>query len=120
MSELDLVLSDASLSIWRFVIRYGTSTEFWVQTFILITGVIGQLLVAKKDIRAFYSWSISNVFIIISTLPKEQYGMVLFYFFSIGFNIYSIMKWRKDHEREQVNQARDDARQGIGVTSANY
>lgn len=78
------------------IVKYGSSREFWLQLFILVTGLVGQILVARKDIRAFYFWCVGNVLIILSTLPKEQYGMALFYFLSIGFNLYSIHKWKKD------------------------
>ena len=79
------------------------SKEFWLQAFILATGIWAQILVAKKNLNAFYFWMMGNVAIIFSALPKAQYGIALLYFLSIGFNLYGVMQWRKDVTRKTIS-----------------
>lgn len=68
--------------------------EIFMQAAILITGIAGQLFVAKRSHRGFYWWLLSNALLIIVSIHEGMYGMVLLYSFYSFMCLYSIRKWR--------------------------
>jgi len=66
-----------------------------LQGFILLTGIGGQLFVARRRWHGFLLWIACNAAMIHSSLPARQYGMVALYSFYTLTCLYSIWHWRR-------------------------
>lgn len=66
-----------------------------VQALLILTGVVGQFLVARLDVRGFYCWIVSNALLIWISVSVGNYGMVVLYAFYTLTCVYSIYEWRK-------------------------
>ncbi len=71
-------------------------TDAFTQTFLLVTGIAGQLLVAHKNSLGFWSWIASNIVLIGISLDQRMFGMAALYIFYTVMCFYSIWKWNKD------------------------
>jgi nicotinamide riboside transporter PnuC len=69
--------------------------EQFLQAFILITGIAGQLLVAHQNRKGFYWFIACNIAAIIVSIIANLYGMALLYTFYIATCFYSIAQWKK-------------------------
>ena len=65
-----------------------------VQIAILITGVLGAILVARRNILGFWSWIASNLMLIIVCIQQELWGMAGMYVFYLCTCVYSILYWK--------------------------
>lgn len=65
-----------------------------LQAFILITGIVGQILVAHQNRKGFYWFIACNIAAILVSVWSHLYGMALLYLFYAGMSIYSIEKWK--------------------------
>lgn len=70
------------------------SPNSWLQGFILITGIAGQLFVAHRKVAGFYWWIACNLAIILGSYSSQSWGMVGLYLFYTAMCVYSIRKWR--------------------------
>lgn len=68
--------------------------EFFMQTFIVLTGIVGQLLVIKKNVAGFWFWVASNVAMAVASAFKGYYGMVILYVFYIFMCFYGLREWK--------------------------
>jgi len=66
-----------------------------LQGVILCTGVIGQLLVAHRNLFGFYWWMVCNFATIAASLKAELYGVAALSVFYTIMCFYSIFKWRQ-------------------------
>ena len=64
-----------------------------LQTFIVISGVVGQLLISHQRKEAFVVWFFSNAALIYVSVNKQLWGMVLLYVFFSFMCFYSLYKW---------------------------
>ncbi|MFL9610952.1 nicotinamide mononucleotide transporter [Methylobacillus sp. Pita2] len=93
---LTLIASISTPGFWVEIWNsYITTRDFWVQVIILLTGLGGQHLVAKRRVEGFYLWFIGNFAIILAAIPSGMYGMAVLYTIYIGYNLYSIKEWKK-------------------------
>ena len=65
------------------------------QVFILVTGLVGQILIAHRRKEAFVVWIFSNVALILVSVTNELWGMVTLYMFFSFMCIYSYIKWNQ-------------------------
>lgn len=66
-----------------------------IQITILVSGVVGQILVANRNIKGFYWWLICNAALFVVSLQGGMYGMASLYVFYSFMCFYSINKWEK-------------------------
>jgi hypothetical protein len=64
--------------------------ETWLQTAILMTGVIGAVLNAKQIIYGFHFWIVCNLLVVNSSMMNDQYGMIFLYAFYVAVCMYGI------------------------------
>lgn len=74
--------------------------SLFIQTVILLTGILGAILVARKNMLGFWSWMISNVLLFVISAQQGLWGMAALYVFYFGTCVYSLWYWRKDAPRE--------------------
>ena len=67
----------------------------FLQGFILITGIVGQILVAHRNLNGFYWWLACNVATVSVSAWNHLYGMTTLYVFFSIMSFYSIWKWQK-------------------------
>lgn len=86
------------------------SIELVMQASIVLSGIIGQLLVIKKNIYGFWFWVFSNTLMVIASIFKEYYGMVVLYIFYIFMCFYGLKEWKKtsntgtnSHNKEKID-----------------
>lgn len=66
-----------------------------LQILIVLTGVGGQYLVAKRNVAGFKIWILTNLLLIGTSLNHALYGMAALYFFYTLMSVYSIRSWQK-------------------------
>lgn len=67
----------------------------FIQLFILITGIAGQLFVANRNYKGFFWWILCNIAAVYASVLNGLYGMALLYVFYSAMCFYSIWKWKK-------------------------
>ena len=73
-----------------------------VQFIIVATGIIGQVLVIKKNIWGFVSWILSNIIMVAASYSKGYWGMACLYVFYTGMCFYGIKEWQKKTNPEET------------------
>lgn len=68
------------------------------QAFIVITGILGQVLIIRKNIGGFVVWIISNVALVWGSFEKGYIGMGFLYIFYTFMCFYGIKEWRTKKE----------------------
>ena len=71
------------------------SLDQFLQGFILVTGIAGQVLVAHRNLKGFYWWLACNVAALMVSVWSHLYGMATLYVFYSVMCFYSIWKWQK-------------------------
>ncbi len=71
------------------------SIENFFQVLILLTGIVGQLLVAHQNRKGFYWFIACNIVSIIVAVSTSLYGMAILYVFYTVMCLYSIHKWNQ-------------------------
>lgn len=64
-----------------------------LQTFIVISGIVGQLFISHQRKEAFVVWLFSNAALIYVSVNNQLWGMVLLYVFFSIMCFYSFYKW---------------------------
>lgn len=106
---ISLPQPDFLYPIYEFVTKtiFTMSTQDWIESFmqwfIVITGIIGQLLVIKKNVAGFWFWVASNISMAIASAFKGYYGMVVLYVFYIFMCFYGLKEWRKTDKANLVS-----------------
>lgn len=67
----------------------------FLQGFILVTGIAGQVLVAHRNLKGFYWWLVCNGAALIVSIVNHLYGMAALYVFYSIMCFYSIWKWQQ-------------------------
>jgi nicotinamide riboside transporter PnuC len=65
----------------------------WMQLFIVVTGLAGQVLVAQKSTLGFMCWIAGNLALIKLFAEQSLYWMVGLYFIYTLISFYSIYAW---------------------------
>lgn len=70
---------------------------WWLQAVILVTGIVGQMVVARRHTWGFYAWIVCNLGLIYTGLSAHPvpYGNVALYTFYTAMCVYSIVQWRR-------------------------
>ena len=79
------------------------------QLFIIVTGILGQILVAKRDSKGFLFWIAGNIALINTFTQHQQFGLAGLYFLYTILSIYSIFSWRRGMPSETPRLNRDHA-----------
>lgn len=66
-----------------------------LQGFIFFTGIVGQILVAHRNLKGFYWWITCNIALLFVSVLNHMYGMAALYIFYTFMSFYSIWKWKK-------------------------
>lgn len=69
--------------------------ENMLQGFILVTGMIGQILIAHQRREAFHVWLLSNAALLWVSMSNQLWGMVALYLIFSAMCLYSIRKWKQ-------------------------
>lgn len=77
-------------------------TGWLVQSFILGTGVIGQVYVARMNVCGFYFWLAGNVALVAVSWHLGSFGMFGLYLYFSVMAVYSILHWKKRQIEEQL------------------
>ena len=77
------------------IFNKGVSLDQFLQGFILVTGVAGQVLVAHRNLKGFYWWLACNIAALMVSVWSHLYGMAVLYVFYSIMCFYSIWKWQK-------------------------
>lgn len=73
-------------------------TGWFVQGFILVTGVVGQLYVARLNVVGFYYWLIGNLAVVAVSWHFSSFGLLGLYMYFSFMAVYSILHWKKQQE----------------------
>lgn len=61
----------------------------------VVLAMIGQLFVARRNVKGFYVWIFSNVALMAFAAANVHWWMVALYAFFLCSSIYSIWYWQK-------------------------
>ena len=64
-----------------------------LQIVIIITGLIGQLLVARRNKLGFYFWIVGNCALSVVFWQSEKYGLIALHAVYSAIQVYSIWHW---------------------------
>jgi nicotinamide riboside transporter PnuC len=78
-----------------------TNANFYIQTTIVIIGIIGELYNVNRNIKGYYFWTISNALVIYSSFITDSFGTTLLFSFYLGSSFYAIYKWKKLQKTEK-------------------
>lgn len=81
---------------------------WWLQAVILATGILGQMVVARRRTWGFYAWIVCNLGLIYTSLNANPvpYGNIALYTFYTAMCVYSIVQWRRmDTQSAQTGYA---------------
>lgn len=67
----------------------------WMQVLAIVTGLAGQLLVARRNPAGFWCWVVGNMVLMRMFYDQGLWGMVVLYFVYTGISLYSIRAWQK-------------------------
>ena len=70
------------------------SLDMFLQMFVLITGIAGQIMVAYMRREGFYFWLASNAALIYISINNGMFGMAGLYIFYSYMCFFSLNKWR--------------------------
>lgn len=85
---------------WHYATNMKTEEliEQLFQAFVVITGILGQVLIIRKNIAGFVVWIISNVALVWGSFEKGYVGMGFLYIFYTFMCFYGIKEWRTKKE----------------------
>lgn len=66
----------------------------WMQFFIVVTGLAGQILVAKRNPAGFFCWIAGNMAMMVMFAEQSLYAMVGLYCIYTLISMYGIFEWR--------------------------
>lgn len=69
--------------------------DLFLQGFILLSGVAGQILVANMRKEGFYCWLVSNIALIYISVGSHLWGMTALYIFYTLMCGYSVHRWSR-------------------------
>jgi nicotinamide riboside transporter PnuC len=69
------------------------SLDLFLQGFILLSGVAGQILVANMRKEGFYCWLVSNIALIYISVGSHLWGMTALYIFYSLMCGYAVRRW---------------------------
>lgn len=72
----------------------------WGQLFIIITGLLGQILVARRNPRGFVFWIMGNIVLIQNFFNLRQFGLAGLYGVYTMISLYSIIAWGRFPPRD--------------------
>jgi nicotinamide riboside transporter PnuC len=81
--------------MWQQLCQLFQLDGLLVQGSILLSGVLGQICVARLDLRGFYFWIGGNILMILVSLNSHLYGMAGLYCFYTVMAFYSIANWKQ-------------------------
>lgn len=67
--------------------------SFGIQAVILITGIVGNFYVARKEASGFVWWIVGNLALIAVSVRNELWLMVLLYAYYTGTAVYALCTW---------------------------
>lgn len=71
----------------------------------VITAVMGQVLINRKNIFAYYSWGASSILMIIATFMDKDWPFFVLYSIYLCLNIEGLIKWSKNKkDRSEINE----------------
>jgi nicotinamide riboside transporter PnuC len=72
----------------------------FLQGAIVVSGVIGQVLVIRKQVSGFYVWMVSNLLLMVASFSAQLHGMVFLYLFYFGMCFWGAHEWRKTQKNK--------------------
>lgn len=67
----------------------------WLQFAAFASGVLGQWLIARKDVRAFALWTASNVLLIAFSITTQAWWLLAMYLVYLGGSLHAWHAWAR-------------------------
>lgn len=71
----------------------NVDASFLTQAVILISGIVGNFYVAKKDVTGFVWWIAGNLVMVAVSVQNELWLMVLLYTYYTATAVYALCTW---------------------------
>ena len=73
-----------------------SAADGWViQGAITVTGLIGMLLNMNQDVRSYYWWTLTNLFLIYASVENNQWGGAALFLVYLALGFEAIRRWRR-------------------------
>lgn len=67
----------------------------FVQSGIILTGIIGQIYNTKRDVKSYYYWFVTNVLLCYVSFVQQQWGGFFLFVFYMIASFYSVFQWKR-------------------------
>ncbi|WP_198140842.1 hypothetical protein [Nitrosospira sp. NpAV] len=76
-----------------------------LQVFIIVTGLIGQLLITRKDARGYLAWIAGNLALIIVYHQTQQFWLIAWQIANITLQVTALVVWLKEAKPQASQRA---------------
>lgn len=70
-----------------------------LQAFIIVMGIIGQILVARRDSRGYLAWIAGNLALIVVYQQTRQFGLIGLQAANIFIQITALASWCRERSK---------------------
>lgn len=79
-----------------FVQFDGKWTMTTLQAFIIVMGLSGQLLIARKDARGYLAWIIGNLALMVVFYQTRQFGLIAWQVANTAIQVMAFLSWLRE------------------------
>ena len=76
----------------------------WLQPLIILMGLSGQLLIAKKNPAGYACWIVGNISLMFVYVDLHQYGLMGLQAVNTVIQIYALIDWLKSFRHSKAVQ----------------
>lgn len=69
-----------------------------LQAFIIVMGLTGQLLIARKDARGYLAWMAGNLALMVVYHQTHQFGLVALQVANTAIEALAFVSWLRGHQ----------------------
>lgn len=80
-----------------------------LQLFIIMSGLTGQLLIARKDPRGYLAWIAGNIGLVFVYLETKQFALIVLQFVNTAIQLGALIAWRRAKQRGAPSSLRTSA-----------
>ena len=80
-----------------------------LQAFIIAMGLVGQVLIARKDARGYVAWIAGNLGLIVVYYQTDQAALIGLQVFNTLFQAGALVAWRRDSHRARTGLLHESA-----------
>ncbi|MDH6645359.1 nicotinamide riboside transporter PnuC [Ralstonia sp. GP73] len=77
-----------------------------LQLFVILAGLTGQLLIARKDPRGYLAWIAGNIGLVFVYLETKQFALIALQFINTAIQVAALIAWGRGRRRSDTSPAR--------------